>query len=605
VYRFNRPYSLSWHLVALVLAAMIPFFIFSALMVNWLGMLERQATERHLRREAQKLMVSVDQEFTTAIRTLQALSASRYLEHRNFKAFHEDLQHIQKTQPSWETILLHDAKGRPLLSAARPFGEEVLRIVDSDSLERVIKTGKAVIGHVVQVPGDSHFGNRYAFAVRIPILVGEKVVYVLSAAISVDRIQMFVSDSIPDEWTRTVVDPNGRVVARSRNPETFVGMTATPSYIKTIQASYEGLVRDKTLEGKSVYIAFDRSPVSGWTSSIAVPVEALEDSARRSLRLVITIESLLILFFGGLAVLYSRRLAHRIRSAATGAMALAEGKVPLVEKSVVTEVEQLRTALVTVADLLRERERERNEHLQQAQAARAEAEQANRAKSEFLANMSHELRTPLGVVLGFSELLTVDDIGPEEKAENLQIIQRNGQHLLRLIDDILDLSKVEARRLSIELQDFSLPDLLSGVMADLKPQAVAKGIDLALTSPGDIPEVIHSDPIRLRQIISNIVGNAIKFTQQGQVSLTVESEDPFLVLTIRDSGIGLTEEQQKRLFQPFMQADSSHTRKYGGTGLGLALCKRLAELLGGDIQLLSSKPGEGSVFQVRVRAVRS
>ncbi|WP_141736482.1 ATP-binding protein [Oligoflexus tunisiensis] len=604
MYRINRPYSLSWHLVALVLAAMIPSFIFSALMVNWLGMLERQATERHLRREAQKLMVSVDQEFTTAIRTLQALSASRYLEYRNLKAFHEDLQHIQKTQPSWETILLHDAKGQILLSAARTFGNKLIASVETESLQEVISTGKPVIGHVVQAPPEGRFANRYVFAVRIPVLVSERVVYVLSAVISVDRIQMFVSDSIPDEWTRTVIDPNGRVVARSRSPETFVGKYGTPSYINTIRAKYEGLIRETTLEGKAVYIAFDRSPVSGWTSSIAVPVEALEDSARHSMRLVITIESLLLLIFGGLAVFYSRRLAHRIRSAATGAMALAEGKVPMVEKSVVTEVEQLRTALVTVADLLRERERERNEHLQQAQAARAEAEQANRAKSEFLANMSHELRTPLGVVLGFSELLTVDNIAPEEKAENLQIIQRNGQHLLRLIDDILDLSKVEARRLSIELQDFSLPDLLSGVMADLKPQAVAKGIDLLLTSSGKIPEMIHSDPIRLRQIISNIVGNAIKFTQKGQVALTVQSDEPFLILTIRDTGIGLTSEQQKRLFQPFMQADSSHTRKYGGTGLGLALCKRLAELLGGDIHLLASKPGEGSTFQVRVKYVR-
>jgi signal transduction histidine kinase len=579
---------------------MIPFFIFSAFMVDRLVRLERQASERHLRREAQKLRLSVDQEFSSIIRTLQALATSQDFERHDLKSFHQDLQRIQKSQPSWLAILVHDTQGKLLISSIREYGEVLMTPPEPESLREVTTTGQAVVGKVIKVPPGSMLTDAFAFPIRVPVIVDGRMTYVLSAVISVDLLQAIANDAMAMEWTRTIVDRASIVAARSLHPEEFVGKIATPSFIKHTNASFEGLVRETTLEGKAVYLAFDRSKFSNWTCSIAVPMDILEASTRRSRTLVLAIGSFILLVFGGLALLYSRRLALHIRSAAKGAMNLADGRVPKVKASMVTEVEQLRSALITVANLLQEREQERNEHLNQAIAARSEAEQANRAKSEFLANMSHELRTPLGVVLGFAELLVLDDIPPEERAENLEIIQRNGQHLLRLIDDILDLSKVEARRLTIDAQDFSLPDMMTGIMGDLKPKALAKNLALTITTAGMLPAQIHTDPVRLRQIIYNLVGNAIKFTEKGEVSLHLETKDDQLIIIVRDTGIGLTEEQQKSLFRPFTQADGSHTRKYGGTGLGLALSRRLAELLGGSVELLESAPGQGSAFQIRV-----
>ncbi|HET9239504.1 MAG TPA: ATP-binding protein [Oligoflexus sp.] len=599
--RLKKPYSLSWHLVVLVLASMIPFFIFSAFMVDRLVRLERQAGERLLRREAQKLRVSVDQEFSSIIRTLQALATSQDLEQHDLKAFHQDLNRIQKSQPAWLAILVHDMQGRMLLSSMRDYGDVLKTPPEPDSLRDVISSEEAVIGKVIKVPAGSVISNSFAFPIRVPVFVKGKMTYVLTAVISVNRLQAIANDGLAMEWTRTIVDRASTVAARSLRPEDFVGDLATPSYIKHTSSSFEGMVRETTLDGKPVYLVFDRSRLSGWISSIAVPVEILEAPTRRSRALVLATGSFILLVFGGLALLYSRRLALQIRSAAKGAMNLADGKVPEVEASMVTEVQQLRSALITVANLLQEREQERNEHLNQAIAARSEAEQANRAKSEFLANMSHELRTPLGVVLGFAELSVLDDISPEERAENHAIIQRNGQHLLRLIDDILDLSKVEARRLTIHAQDFSLPDMMAGIMGDLKPKALEKNLALTLTKSGMLPGQIHTDPVRLRQIIYNLVGNAIKFTEKGEVNIHLESMDDDLIITVRDTGIGLTVEQQNTLFRPFTQADGSHTRRYGGTGLGLALSRRLAELLDGSVELLESAPGQGSAFQFRVR----
>ncbi|WP_141733243.1 hybrid sensor histidine kinase/response regulator [Oligoflexus tunisiensis] len=599
----KKPYSLSWHLVILVLSALVPAFLFSSIMVNWLGRLERQASERTLLQSAQGLGSSVDQEIEATIRTLQSLAVSVHLEQGNLEAFHAEVVRILQSQPSWLTVLVHDTEGHILINAARRYGEKLTGPADAASFKQVVDTKKPTVGHIARGPR-----GRHAFPIRIPVYVGDSLVYILSAVIATDSLQNIIeqkSDTTGEEWTRTIVDTQGTVAARSKNPDEFIGQPARTSFLNAIAGEDEGLVRDRAFEGKKVYIAYYRTPIAGWTASIAVPVEVLEGMGLRSMNLTMTAGIFLLIVFGGIALLYSRRLAKNIRSAADGAKVLAKGEVPVVKSSLVGEVEQLRDSLLCAAQLLQQREKDLKEHLTQAQTARAEAENANQAKSEFLANMSHELRTPLGVVLGFAELLAIQENTPAEREHCLEILQRNGQHLLRLINDILDLSKVEASKLTVENVDFSLPDLISEVIAEFKPQAMEKGIDLTVTSDGPIPEVVNSDPLRLRQIIYNILGNAIKFTEKGQVRLHMIANGRDFKLVIQDSGIGLSAEQQQRLFSPFTQADGSHTRKYGGTGLGLALSKKIAQLLGGDVQLLQSSPGLGSTFQIQIKVETS
>jgi PAS domain S-box-containing protein len=235
------------------------------------------------------------------------------------------------------------------------------------------------------------------------------------------------------------------------------------------------------------------------------------------------------------------------------------------------------------------------------------AESASRMKSAFLANVSHELRTPLTAVAGFAELLLDDVASPEEKRAFASAIRRNGEALTRIIDDLLDLSKVEAGRIEIEIVPVSVPALVRDVDLLLRPRAVQNGIEFKFEVDGPIPERISSDPGRLRQILVNIIGNAIKFTHQGAVrvhmrlhSLESSRDGGQLAFIVEDTGPGISEEQKARLFQPFSQADSSTTRRYGGTGLGLALSKQLAEALNGDVELTASAPGRGSTFTVTV-----
>lgn len=239
------------------------------------------------------------------------------------------------------------------------------------------------------------------------------------------------------------------------------------------------------------------------------------------------------------------------------------------------------------------------------QSARLQAEHANRTKSAFLANMSHEIRTPLAAILGYAEILKDDTLESEERLEFLTTISRNGSALTRLIDDILDLSKVEAGQIDPEHVDFSLLELLSEVRALFEEQARAKGLLFAIESGSDLPERVRTDPSRLRQILINLVGNALKFTSQGSVQVLAELEGEQLRFTVQDTGIGLTEQQASRLFQPFAQGDGSTTRRFGGTGLGLALSRKLARALGGDVWLEARPEGAGCRFVATVAAAAS
>lgn len=226
------------------------------------------------------------------------------------------------------------------------------------------------------------------------------------------------------------------------------------------------------------------------------------------------------------------------------------------------------------------------------------AQEANRAKSAFLANVSHEIRTPLGAMLGFTEMLKEDASLTPDYKETIDTILRNGQQLLRIVDEILDISKVESERIQIEHIAFSLPNLLEDIFHLLKGRAEEKGIELRV-SYQNLPEFVVSDPTRLRQILINVIGNAIKFTDEGYVEL-IASHKKNLEFRVVDTGIGISAEQRSNLFQPFAQADSSTTRRFGGTGLGLFLSRKLARLLGGDVILDKSTSGKGSTFLITI-----
>ncbi len=239
--------------------------------------------------------------------------------------------------------------------------------------------------------------------------------------------------------------------------------------------------------------------------------------------------------------------------------------------------------------------------------AKRSAEDAARAKSEFLANMSHEIRTPMTAILGFADLLLHDDETSDSRKQRnaaLQAIYRNGEHLLTIVNDILDLSKIESAGMRCEHIPVSPDEVVRDVVVMMSDRAETKGWGRRVSCHPSVPQLILSDPIRLRQILINLVGNAVKFTTEGEVVIGLSFErsaetSGTLCISVRDTGIGVAPEKLKMLFDPFTQANASTTRRFGGSGLGLAISKRLAELLGGAIEVESTE-GRGSTFTLRV-----
>lgn len=293
----------------------------------------------------------------------------------------------------------------------------------------------------------------------------------------------------------------------------------------------------------------------------------------------------------------------RVMKDATGKVVKFMGTAQDITERMMIESELLK-AQTELERRVEERTQQLAQSLEREKAAKEVAENASMAKMQFLANMSHEIRTPMNSILGFSEILFSEEHSAEKSREYLSRIRTNGKQLLHLIDDILDLSKFEAGRIPFHKSPVLIKDLVNDIAESFMPTLRSKGLELDVKFQGDFSRQVIVDAHRLNQVLINLLGNSIKFSEKGGVRITVteaiEGESVRLAVDVEDSGIGISPENQRNLFLPFSQADGSIARKFGGSGLGLALSKRIVEAMGGRLELCSSSPDVGSHFRFEI-----
>jgi signal transduction histidine kinase/CheY-like chemotaxis protein len=599
------------HLLILVLGAVLPVLAFSAVMAVMFWRQQRDAFEKRYLERVRAMSIALDRELQGHIRMLQVLSQSDYLAAGDMRGFYEQARRVQAQQSDWSTVALMDVTGVPVFNLRRPFGAPLpVSALDAALLARVATSGRPAVSPLVK----GSVTGVYT-AVIVPVTTRGASRLLLVAIDSVTWFRFLSSIPVISGATMTLLDQNGIVIARTLNPDRWVGQRASPLLYAKSRETPEAAYRNIGLEGQWFYTAHSRSAISGWTVATGVPVADVERELRGSTIAMTTGAALMALLAVALALVFGRRIARPVSALAGAAAALERGEPPPPSTtSAIAEVADVTHAFDAAAQRLRARETalraseaesarlaaERARLLDNERAAREDAEMANRLKDEFLATLSHELRTPLTAVLGWARMLRSGHGDEKSLERGLASIERNATAQARLVDDLLDVSRIVSGKMRLDIRVVDLPAVVESAVEAVRPAASAKQIRLQ-TSLDPLAGPVVGDPDRLQQIVWNLVSNSVKFTpREGQVQVRLARSDAHVDIVVSDSGQGMAPDVVPHVFERFRQADSSSTRAHGGLGLGLALVKHLVELHGGSVAAQSAGPGQGATFAVRL-----
>jgi signal transduction histidine kinase len=544
------------------------------------------------------LATAIDAELHRSVSALQALAQSPALDDGDARGFHEVMRRVHAQRPDWVTVTLADRSGQQLANAAQPFGGALPKVVDAASLDEVVRTGRSVIGAMTGGPN-----KVLGVPVRVPVIRNQGVRYVLTAAVRPESfLEVLDRQRIAGEWVVSVFDSTNARVARSRQHAQFLGKPPAPTLEKLMrERPDEGAGMTFVLEGERAYTAWSRSRETGWTVAIGIPTAAVEAGATRSLA-VYGGGILLSLALGVLAALaIGRGIAAPIAVLRGAAQALGRREPVAPPETPILEIREVGSALAAAAREREQHEAEREQLLRREQDARASAEAASRAKDEFLAMLGHELRNPLAAVANASRLLDHPRIDEATARNARAVISRQVEHLARLTNDLLDAGRAIMGKIVLEREALDLASVVARALATL--EAAGRFASHRLEKAFE-PVWVHADDTRMEQIVTNLVGNALKFTAPGgTVAVTVTRAGEDALLSVRDTGVGMSPELVERVFDLFVQGDPALDRGQGGLGIGLTLVRRLAELHGGSAFAASRGRDRGSEFTVRLPAI--
>lgn len=575
------------HLQILTVGTLLPVVVFGLAAAAIIADRERGLVLRSGSERTLALLTAVDAKLDGYAESLQALAGSSALTQDDLITFHGEMSRALQVQPGWHTFQLARTDGTVLLDAEQPFGTEIGRVLERPSFDAAVRERRTTIRDLYAETGDT-----YLFGLRIPVVQGDSTRYVLSALVNpAEMHRLLERQRLPADWVGVVLDASDRIVARTQGGEEMVGQLASPSLRNALSQASEGWFRGTTLEGLEVYTPYTRSAYSGWTVAIGMGAAGV-DARAADIGWIFAagaIAALLaaILLANGL----SRRIARPISSLATAARGIGRGEPMDPPTSAgVREVREVSFVLARAAQNVRERE--------------AALQAAHRTKDEFIAMLGHELRNPLSALMSAAEVLHFDETSGPDVSRAAGVVERQVRHMSRLVDDLLDVSRLTTGKVQMEFSPVDLGDAVQSVveMFDAAGRLSEHEIETDIS-----PLWVRGDRSRIEQVTSNLLGNALKYTPAGgRVCVSVRGvggEGGEAVLEVEDTGCGLEPDLAPRVFDSFVQGDHSLDRELGGLGLGLTLVKNLVERHGGTVEAYSEGHNRGARFTVRLPTI--
>lgn len=578
--------QLAWMMVAVV----APLVLLAGGFTYALADVQRDLQMQGILERVRALRLALDTEINGTVRLLRILAGRAELAvaaRPSAAELQEPLQRILRQEPRWSSVAVIESDGTEAAHIdSAP--QSPAPVLDAATRQQVLQTRKAAVSGLVS----SADGRAHVTFVAAPVLQGEQVLRVVAVSIPhTDWLALLRSHPVGDGATLGLTDQNGLIVARTLNPERSVGRRASPEFIQRSGARGEGTFVNLGLEGQRFYSAYSRLNNVPWILGTGVPAERIEAALWRQSLLLAAGVALAALIATMVALLLRRRILTALNSLADvqalRRAATSSNAPPLAFR----EAEQVRQLL---RDTLQAEARARAE----AEQARAQADAANRGKDDFLAMMAHELRNPLSAMSTAVALLEAPKATPQTDLRARDVLRRQVQQMTRMVDDLLDAARVARGSLHLELQPVDLAQLVQQVVQTFDAGGRTRHLQVELSLQ---PAVVQGDPLRLEQVVSNLLDNATKFSAAGgHVRVTLQVADGQAELSLADDGVGMDPGLLSRLFDPYTQGNPGIDRGRGGLGLGLHVVRRLVELHGGSVVAHSAGLGQGARFTVRL-----
>ena len=586
------------HFLLLASVVLLPGLLAAAIAIEKVRDGERRAGLNALQETVRATALLVDGQVGRSIGALTVLAQSPHLQSGDLIAFYAEAKAADVAPDVW-TLLL-DEDGHQKLNTSLPFGTPIPPPFAREHVATVLKTQTMLVTDVVAGPAT----GKLLTTLYLPAKPSVHGRFVVAQAFSVDHWRKTaLRPKGRTDWIVAVIDRQGKFIARSHRAETFLGRDARPELVTAAATAHDGLIRHSTLEGIESYDAFTHSDLTGWTIAVAAPVGAIEASATQSVAWLVggLAAALLVTALG--ASLLSRRVIGAIDTALAGARALGRGQQPAPARTSLHEVNTLNVALAEAGRRLDDErgaravvETERERLLENERAARETAQRENAAKDRFMALLGHELRNPLAAISGASEVLARTQRLEPSAERFLAIIQRQNLHLSRIVDDLLEISRMLSGKIVLDGRPINLGDCVRASVESLRTHASAREARIRVR----IEDVwILGDSVRIEQIVNNLVTNSLKYSAaDGSISVTVAATPTHALLDVADLGAGITADLLPHVFEPFVQGPPPGGIG-GGLGIGLALVKQLVELHGGSVRAESAGAGAGARFSVQ------